>query len=178
MFTGAVIAMMLGVIVAVLREIERQFPSTPARWAWEKAKRFQARNYQFDKIRYPEIAGAIGRLGVRYRELALAFERTGESWGEGTYLGPFTDKLAPNQCVVMKDGAWAEPSDLEGKRGGRGASWMVAPGTIATVVADWALDEDACGEFRGILIRFAAGPHRGEIGLVQRVYMRRRRTGS
>ena len=157
MIAVAVIAVLLGITVAFTRAFERQFPSTPAGWAWQQGSfRTSDKN--------------------RYRKLALAFERTGEEWGEGTYLGPFTDKLAANQSIVIQDGARAELSDLEGTRLAKGETLPVAPGTIGTVVADWAFDQDGCYDFRRILVRFVAGPHSGETGLVQRIYLRRRRS--
>ncbi len=155
MIAVAVIAVLLGIKVAVTRAFEREFPSTPVGWAWRQAT--------------IDVSNKS-----RYRALALAFEQTGEQWGEGTYLGPFTDKLAANQSVVIQDGAQVEPSDLEGTRLGKGVSWPIAPGTIGAVVADWATEEDSCYDSRRILVRFVAGPHRGEIGLVQRIYLRRR----
>ena len=88
MIAVAVIAVLLGIKVAVTREFERLFPSTPVGWAWRQAK-------------------IDGSSKSRYRALAIAFEHTGEQWGEGTYLGPFRDKLAANRSVVIQDGAHA-----------------------------------------------------------------------
>jgi hypothetical protein len=156
MIAMAVISVLLGIVVAVRRAIEREFPSTPAAWAWMQGATYRTQS-------------------IQYRDLALAFERSGEAWGEGTYIGPFTDELARGQSVIIREGARAEPADRKGKTLGKGVRWPIASGTTGTVMTDRVIDQDACYEFRGVLVQFAAGPHRGEIGLVERIYLRRRR---
>jgi hypothetical protein len=160
MVAMVVVALLLGIVVTVVREIEREFPSTPAGWAWHKAAGFE---------RWTDSRSLV----MRYRELALAFERTGEGWGEGTYRGPFSDQLAVGQSVEIRDGALAEPSDLEGRRLQKGEAWQIDQGTIAVVLKDWAGDADGCDPLRGILVRFVDGAHRGEIACVDRVSLRR-----
>jgi hypothetical protein len=160
MGTMPVIALLLGIVLAVMREIEREFPSTPAGWAWKEVAGFE---------RWPEGH----TLAMEFRQLALAFERTGEVWGEGTYQGPFTDQLAAGQSVEIRDGALAHPSDLEGRQLQKVEARPIDPGTIGVVMKDRAFDADSCRPFRDILVRFVDGPHRGEIACVDRIYLRR-----
>src|SRR5262249_33269884 len=112
-------------------------------------------------------------LARQYRELAIGFDCTGAQWGEATWHGPFTDRLAVGQSVVIGLATRVEPSDLEGRRRGGGEAWPIAQGTVGVVMKDWAYDDDDCEEFRGILMRFVEGPRRGEIGCVERIYLRR-----
>lgn len=160
MIAMAVVCVLLGSVEAVRREIEREFPSTPAGWAWEWAAAYD--RWADDPF-----------LATRYRELAIAFQRTGEAWAEGTYLGPFTDKRQPGSLSLYRRVAVRSdpiPSVLDAATASVGPS---LGGPSAQSLEDWALDQDACVDSRGILLRLADGPHRGEVVLVERVYLRR-----
>jgi hypothetical protein len=74
---------------------------------------------------------------------------------------------------VFQEGGRAERPDPKRPRRGDGVGWPVAPGTVGTVLEDWAIDEDACDDDRGILIKLTDGPHRGDVVLVERIYLRR-----
>lgn len=165
MIAVAVIAVPLSIAVAIDREFRRMFPATPAEWAWARVARMEGGSIHHRYAFTP---------AKQYRELAIGFERTGEKWAERTSFGPFTDCLTAGESVVIRQATRIEPSDLEGRRLRHGESWPVARGTVMAVVMDWAPDADGCEEFRDILVRFVDGPHRGEIGCVGRIYMRRR----
>ena len=70
----AAISVLLGIVVAVRREIEREFPSTPSGWAWREAAAYDRwPDSPSLAIQNPEIAIAFERNKVRYHELAIAF---------------------------------------------------------------------------------------------------------
>ncbi len=162
MIAVAVCGALLGLAAFVDRELRRMFPRTPAEWAWKEAATFE------------QPAFASSELARKCRELANHFERSGESWAESTLRGPFTDRFASGESVVIHHATRTEATDLEGRQLRDSQGWPVAEGVGVVVMRDWAGDDDDCDAFRGILVRFVDGPHRGEVACIERVYLRRR----
>ncbi len=167
MIAVAVLAVLMGMGIAIDREIRSlTFSETPAEWTWKWVA-------YLEKDHVPDEAWKKAAIR-KYRELAREFDRSGEIRGESTYCGPFSDKLSPGQMVIVPYATSAERSDMKGDRTVAGETWPIAPTSVLQVVKDWAGDEDDCSPLRDIAVRLLDGRHKGEIGKVERIYLRRK----
>lgn len=167
----------LAVLLWSMNAFRRRFAPTPAEWARDEAA--SVAEWTFGWCPPDLRARAVHNAALqtrRYTEIAHLFEASGEGWDEATLHGPFTDRLEADQAVVVKWPARLVPEEWTGR--GRPDvldSTPIAPGTPCVVLKDWANDSDNCANNRDILVRIQDGPHRGEVGGIDRIYLRRRR---
>ena len=162
--TGVILCMMIRASMAFRRE----FMPTPAEWARDRAAGDEASASRSSDSEWSKKLLASSK---RYEEMASGFDREGATWREGSYHGPYTDKLPIGQPVVLGKAVVVRIPNHPGHATGEG--WVAARGLRAVVVNDFAHDPDDWFGSRSIHVRFVDDPYRGATAYVEREILRR-----